>query len=181
MSVRKINESTLTAIGNAIRGKTGGSALINPEDMADEIESIETGGVSDIESAEGEFTVTETNKTSIAIPHGLSKTPFLVSVYPKDLTASVGTNRHVVGGITLFAYKSAIQDKNALFAIYSPIFYGSGKVGWYTETNSVQNALAEGSGANYVKDVDSTKFWFASSASYPIMATTYVWKAYAFK
>lgn len=44
MAVRKINESTLTAIGNAIRAKTGGSALINPEDMADEIDSIQTGG-----------------------------------------------------------------------------------------------------------------------------------------
>lgn len=44
MAVRKINESTLTAIGNAIRSKTGGSALINPEDMASEIESIQTGG-----------------------------------------------------------------------------------------------------------------------------------------
>lgn len=46
MAVRKINESTLTAIGNAIRSKTGGSALINPEDMATEIESIQTGGAS---------------------------------------------------------------------------------------------------------------------------------------
>lgn len=44
MAVRKINESTLTAIGNAIRSKTGGSALINPEDMADEIGNISTGG-----------------------------------------------------------------------------------------------------------------------------------------
>lgn len=49
MAVRKINESTLTAIGNAIRSKTGGSALINPEDMADEIDSIsgvDTSGLS---------------------------------------------------------------------------------------------------------------------------------------
>lgn len=44
MAVRKINESTLAAIGNAIRSKTGGSALINPEDMASEIESITGGG-----------------------------------------------------------------------------------------------------------------------------------------
>lgn len=43
MSVRKINESTLTDIADAIRSKTGGSALINPEDMASEIESIESG------------------------------------------------------------------------------------------------------------------------------------------
>lgn len=44
MAVRKINESTLTGIADAIRAKTGGSALINPEDMASEIESISTGG-----------------------------------------------------------------------------------------------------------------------------------------
>lgn len=44
MSVRKINESTLTAIGNAIRSKTGGSDLINPEDMATEIDGIPSGG-----------------------------------------------------------------------------------------------------------------------------------------
>lgn len=45
MAVRKINESTLTAIGNAIRAKTGGSSLIDPEDMATEIESISSGGI----------------------------------------------------------------------------------------------------------------------------------------
>lgn len=44
MSVRKINESTLTDIADAIRAKTGGIALINPEDMANEIDGIPTGG-----------------------------------------------------------------------------------------------------------------------------------------
>ena len=39
-----INESTLTDIADAIRAKTGDSALIDPADMADEIESIPTGG-----------------------------------------------------------------------------------------------------------------------------------------
>jgi len=38
-----IEESTLTAIGDAIRGKTGGSELIAPLDMADEISGIESG------------------------------------------------------------------------------------------------------------------------------------------
>jgi len=38
-----INESTLTDIGDAIRAKTGGSALIDPADMADEIEAIPSG------------------------------------------------------------------------------------------------------------------------------------------
>lgn len=44
MAVRKINESTLTAIADAIRAKTGGSALINPEDMASEIDGLLIGG-----------------------------------------------------------------------------------------------------------------------------------------
>lgn len=39
-----INESTLTAIGNAIRAKTGKSDLIAPGAMPEEIEAIETGG-----------------------------------------------------------------------------------------------------------------------------------------
>lgn len=59
MAVRKINESTLTAIGNAIRSKTGGSTLIYPEDMASEIEGIQTGGGEKVLTKLGEHTVTE--------------------------------------------------------------------------------------------------------------------------
>lgn len=60
MAVRKINESTLTAIGNAIRAKTGGSALITPEDMASEIGSIPSGGSSErVFTKLAEYTVTE--------------------------------------------------------------------------------------------------------------------------
>lgn len=39
-----IEESTLTAIGNAIRNKRGITTLIDPADFAGEIEAIETGG-----------------------------------------------------------------------------------------------------------------------------------------
>lgn len=46
MSEYRIQSETLEAIGDAIRSKTGGSALIAPEDMADEIASIQTGGAS---------------------------------------------------------------------------------------------------------------------------------------
>ena len=44
MSRAFINESTLTAIGDAIRAKTGKSDLIAPGDMPTEIENIPTGG-----------------------------------------------------------------------------------------------------------------------------------------
>lgn len=45
MAIVAINESTLTNIGNAIRGKKGSSALIDPDYMANEITSIPTSGV----------------------------------------------------------------------------------------------------------------------------------------
>ena len=44
MSKVFIEESTLTAIGDAIREKTGGTELIPPLDMADEISGIVSGG-----------------------------------------------------------------------------------------------------------------------------------------
>ena len=44
MSKVFIEESTLTAIGNAIRGKTGGTDLIAPLNMPTEINGISTGG-----------------------------------------------------------------------------------------------------------------------------------------
>ena len=49
MSKVSINESTLTAIGNAIREKTGKTALIAPGSMPTEIANIQTGGGGDIE------------------------------------------------------------------------------------------------------------------------------------
>lgn len=44
MSDYLIQSATLEDIADAIRAKTGGSALINPEDMASEIESIQASG-----------------------------------------------------------------------------------------------------------------------------------------
>lgn len=44
MSKVFIEESTLTAIGNAIRAKSGGAELISPADMATEIANLPSGG-----------------------------------------------------------------------------------------------------------------------------------------
>lgn len=49
MSKYVVDESSLTAIGDAIRGKTGGTELIPFTDMPNEIASITTGGGSGIE------------------------------------------------------------------------------------------------------------------------------------
>lgn len=60
MSDYLIQSETLADIADAIRAKTGGSALINPEDMASKIESIPSGGSSErVFTKLGEYTVTE--------------------------------------------------------------------------------------------------------------------------
>ena len=57
MADRRISTDTLTDIADAIRAKTGNSALITPQDMASEIESIETGGGTKILTKLAEYTV----------------------------------------------------------------------------------------------------------------------------
>lgn len=70
MSEYRIQSETLEAIGDAIREKTGGSALITPEDMADEIASISGGGGSGITKTTytGTITLEDTNTGTITIP-----------------------------------------------------------------------------------------------------------------
>ena len=59
MSKVFIEESTLKAIGNAIRGKTGKTELINPTNMPAEISSIQSGSGLPAEA----LNITEKHKT----------------------------------------------------------------------------------------------------------------------
>lgn len=83
MADRRISTDTLTDIADAIRAKTGGSALITPQDMASEIESISSGGSlpSGITAiTTGSFTLEE-DVTSYTIQHGLDGFPRLFFLY----------------------------------------------------------------------------------------------------
>ena len=53
-----IQESTLTAIGDAIRSKTGKTELIDPANMSTEIASITTGGGGGYEIPDEAFMLT---------------------------------------------------------------------------------------------------------------------------
>lgn len=83
-----INDSTLTAIGDAIRAKTGGVSLMTPAQMVTEIGSIPSGGGSGYAKKTGSF-VLETDYTyanradqtytgSILIATGLSRIDSLI-------------------------------------------------------------------------------------------------------
>lgn len=165
MSEYLIQSETLEDIADAIRSKTGGSALIAPEDMADEIESIQTGGMT---THTGEVTVVGSGITSVTIQHGFSTVPLACAIYPKYPINIAGN--HVVGGITI-----------TLFSLVSNLSFASTilKTGWWTDSNNRQGKqeLISGSAGNYVKNITSSSFDLTASASYPIYETTYIWKA----
>lgn len=90
MSEYRIQSETLEAIGDAIRSKTGGSALIAPEDMATEIASISGGGslpsgVTKIVT--GTFTLAE-DTDEYTITHNLGAKPNLILVKLKTFVKS---------------------------------------------------------------------------------------------
>lgn len=67
-----IQEETLTAIGNAIRSKTGGTETLTPAEMVTAIESIETGGGGD--EPYDPTTVWLINDVPVVISSGISGT-----------------------------------------------------------------------------------------------------------
>lgn len=73
-----VNEK-MTAIADAIRGKTGGTEPLTLDQMAAAISSIETGGGGSMET--GELTTTSANFFKFTIPVSSKKTH--VVMYPK--------------------------------------------------------------------------------------------------
>lgn len=155
MAVRKINESTLTAIGNAIRSKTGGSALIKPEDMASEIESISTGGGENVTiGKKGTITLSE-DVIRTTINHGLGKVPFLITVFP--------TNNYTVTGMKVVgAWYFNGSGTGILPFVSTP----GHEVGYYATNKLAYNANASTSGSGYyVENVTQNAFDFVGTDS----------------
>lgn len=167
MAVRKINESTLTAIGNAIRSKTGGSALINPEDMASEIESIQTGGA---KIERGSF-ILQSAQSSHSWAHSLGAQPTIAFVYPSSLS---GISKGQLGGFV--CYGSSFFVGTPLQQIAENSVVPPQKTGFYY-LNSV---LSESAGRNstwYLRATD-TSILFGGDVSQPIPANvTFNWVA----
>lgn len=78
-----IEETTLTEIGNAIRGKEGSTDLIPVVDMASRISEIASGSGKKFTSGTVTFT---TSLTQQIVTHNLGSIPSCVMLYPKDLS-----------------------------------------------------------------------------------------------
>lgn len=181
MAVRKINESTLTAIGNAIRSKTGGSALINPEDMASEIDSIETGGGGGgLLIAEGTFEVTSADITDgKTVTHNLGVVPFYVELEPVTVPSFSG---QCILSACAF-YLKAGTSVPYTFGGRTSSFAGINGIGFWGRDNvlTAENFTNSNNNGNYISAFTSTTFRWRGGSSYPILPHTYKWRAFAFK
>lgn len=99
-----IEDSTLTAIGDAIRNKKGTTALIDPANFADEIEAIETGGGSD----ETLKALIDGSITKIDIPEGTSSITPYAFYNLKNLTKVVIPTSVTIIDSFAFAFCSAL-------------------------------------------------------------------------
>lgn len=83
MSVRRIDDSALTAIANAIRAKTGSTETMKVGDMPTEIASIESGSSLPSGITVGSFICPNDYSVvgNFTITHGLGKVPSAVLVW----------------------------------------------------------------------------------------------------
>lgn len=125
MSKVYLEDSTLTAIGNAIRGKTGESSLLLPSEMADAIASIESGG-SDLSNIKYYVYNSSKVESSYIMPNDFSENSTIL------LWASSERDKGVLGGLCMASmffdvyptvqqrggfYKSPIKVSSLLVAV----------------------------------------------------------------
>lgn len=113
MAEYMIQGETLTAIANAIREKTGGTANLSPEQMAAEISNISAGGALPIgisALASGTYTSASNASGDLTITHNLGKVPnFAILLLCDDISTNIGP------ALAILYY----------FQLYKPIYDGS--------------------------------------------------------
>lgn len=100
MSEYRIHSETLEGIADAIREKTGDSALIAPEDMATEIASISGGG--GILSDSGQVVFASVDSSTHLIVSGLSFTPNAFLCFAQTATGKTSGGMKLAGFRCLF-------------------------------------------------------------------------------
>jgi hypothetical protein len=102
MSKVYLEDSTLTAIGNAIRGKTGESGLLLPSEMADAIASIGSGGSGgDFDLSNIKYYVYNSSKveSSYIMPNDFSENSTILLWASSEWDGT--TNKDVLGGLCM--------------------------------------------------------------------------------
>lgn len=120
MSKVYLEDSTLTAIGNAIRGKTGESGLLLPSEMADAIASIESGGSGgDFDLSNIKYYVYNSSKveSSYIMPNDFSENSTILLWASSEWDGT--TNKGVLGGLCMasmfFEVYPTVQQRGGFY------------------------------------------------------------------
>ena len=152
MAVRRIEDSTLAAVADAIREKTGSTASMKVGDMPAAIAAIEGGGGLPAKMAVGSFTCPDeyTALGNFTIEHGLGTVPQAVLVWN-----TAGPSNKIITGMVCFSHESVCT----LYAGTTPT----------QVTGSIASALTE---TTFLVPSPS-----GSSASSSVWIGTYNWAA----
>lgn len=120
MSKVYLEDSTLTAIGNAIRGKTGESGLLLPSEMADAIASIESGSSGgDFDLSNIKYYVYNSSKveSSYIMPNDFSENSTILLWASSEWDGT--TNKGVLGGLCMasmfFEVYPTVQQRGGFY------------------------------------------------------------------
>lgn len=160
MAEYMIQGETLTAIADAIRGKTGGASPIDPAQMAAEISNISAGGglpagISAV--SVGTYTPASETTSSAKIPHGLGDVPNFVVMYADGLVTSADFATYICA-----------------FAGIPQLLEAGVGVRMYRHGSANGSSFNNGATLAYESAYTNTTFMVAQSSSYKLKAgTTY--------
>lgn len=158
MATKTVQDSSLTAIADAIRAKTGKSASMEfPTEFVSEIASISGGGGGDT-VVEGKFTGNGTNTISIVV----SKVPDIIYISRKDIDSivAVSDRAHALFlryetfiNCSMYTAASATSLQN------SGVLYKSAIGG---TSNPTFNQVSYTNGTMYIKSGNNSNLWSSS-------------------
>lgn len=152
MSKYSIEDTTLTAIADAIREKGGTSDPILTEGMAAAIAAIEAGGGCAI----GTIIPADTSIDALEIDHNLGAIPEFVMLCASSNTNGVYTQSRPEG----FSFIYAIKDKYSVFNWFSRYMYGN-NIDY--STGKIESEFSVGLG--YEIAISETKMYIRNSNS----------------
>lgn len=175
MADRLIQTGTLSDIADAIRAKTGKSAIMTPLEMPEEIASIETGGGGSLPSIiskidGGSFTLSsDTQGTAYSISHNLGVVPKGFVFWTEDALSGTEATRFIANAYMTVAdiTKSNNTHYDAVGSVY--ILYNG-------NTTSINASLSSSAVDDYM--TTSVIKW-NNSAVYYKSGLTYKWIAWA--
>ena len=158
-----IQRETLTAMGDAIRAKTGETEWLAPADMTAAIEEFCILPTTISKMTSGVFTPTSSNYISCVIDHNLGEVPdFVVIIHNKKFTSAPSTN-------SCFMYCCIKKSNFDTGTAYSGVYFYV-----YKSSSSTSNAVSRGhiSSSNLDAYFNDTNFKVGTSLD---INAPYIW------